>query len=251
MVAFVGSVETAEELQKHMPALYIYDTWKPKVLEDIYNDQEVQRRIKGPEQMPLIGIFLDDMSYLKKKVFESEIMRKCACACRHANLIIFCSTQYCKDIPVYMRDNTKLTSMCANKNPQMREKIYEAYNPGFLHFKDFDRTFRELTEKKHEVMVCTGAGQQSYDISKSVFFYKAPSPAREYKINPDGAWWRVSQKKYDNEYFLRHLSSAKRERIKEEALAKAQKEKKERSLPGCLTIKKHYRPPTQFYFYRR
>ncbi len=251
MVAFVGSVETAEELEQHMPGLYIYDNWQPKVLEKIYQDQEVLRRVKGPDNLPLIGVFLDDLSYLKGKVFESEIIRKCACACRHANLIIFCSTQYCKDIPVYMRDNTKVVSMCANKNPQMREKIFEAYNPGFLHFKDFDKTFRELTEKKHEVMICTLAGQQSYDISKSVFFYKAASPPRPFKINPHGAWWHVSQKKYDQNYFMRHLSQAKRDQLKEEAFAKAQKEKKERSLPGSLTIKKHYRPPTQFYFHRR
>jgi hypothetical protein len=245
VIAFIGSVETAEELRKHMPDIFVHDKWRPDILKEIYNDQEIQRRIYGPETLKKIGIFLDDMSYLKGKVFNSEIMRKCACACRHANLLIFCSTQYCKDIPVYMRDNTKIAVLCANKNPKMREKIYESYNPGFSNFKDFENVFKTLTGKKFECMVCVIAGQQNYDISKSVFFYKASDHGDNWKINKKGSWWRTHKKKYNSEYFLSQLPDKEKEQLKrekeyKEAIKKRKYELAKKPIPGSLIVRKHY-----------
>ena len=55
--------------------------------------------------------------------------------------------------------------LCANKNPEMRKKIYEAYNPGFTNFRDFDKTFCSLTTDNN-VMACILVGSQDYEIRK-------------------------------------------------------------------------------------
>ncbi len=247
VIAFVGSEETADELQKHIPRLWIHDTWKPEVLEKEYKTQEIRRKIYGRKGVWYIGVFIDDFSYLKKSLFTAQIMVRIAYNCRHARLIVLISTQYCKDSPTYIRDNTKQVFVGFNKDPEKRRKIYEAYNPGFDNFQDYDKTMVQLT-KDYEMMVCNISEGHSYDIADNVFYHKA-KPNRNYRINKHGKIWRIQDQYYDDQYYLKAIEDENKRHLIEEANNDRRARKR---MPGTLMIRKHKRTKTAtdngFYF---
>src|SRR6185437_15054839 len=53
VVAFIGSEETAEELQKNMPSTSIHDQWRPFILEKIVREQE--RNENNDAEYPRLG----------------------------------------------------------------------------------------------------------------------------------------------------------------------------------------------------
>lgn len=249
VMAFVGSQDVAEKLSQHVPSLWIHTSWKPHKLEELYRDQEIDRATLGKHRMKYVGIFIDDFAYLKTELFNSKIIVKIAYNCRHANLIVFLSTQYCKDITVPIRDNTKVGFFLANKNPKMREKIFDAYNPGFANFLDYDNTFKKLTKRKGDAMVGLFAGNNSYALSKSVFYYRA-NPNPEYRVNPTGKWWTTNKIKYDPNYITKNLSEQQRKlvRAKQAQARKDQRQQVFRPIPGSLIIRKRPRAiSSQFY----
>lgn len=250
--AFVGSQDTADRLSTHIPGLFVFTDWEPDKIQHLYDMNE--SRIALGERPLEVVVLIDDFAYKKSAVFKSEIIRRLAYNSRHAHFLTMLSTQYCKDLPSEVRENTALVAVCANKNPNQRERIYEAYNPGFDHFQDFNQCMLKMT-RDYGVMILKNDNSGDYDLKKSVFKYKAKLN-REYKVGERGPMWRFHKRYYDPMYMLRGLSKHKQREAKERYLQKLKEQAKKRRfikpIPGncIINIEKRRHPKKAARFYR-
>jgi hypothetical protein len=203
VVAMTGSKDTAIELEKHIPALYIYDDLDLEKLKSIYDRQEFlkARELRGKGRCPNVLLYLDDLGYKKKNVLSSEIMAKIAFNGRHANILCMIAIQDCKILGPALRQQARQVFVLQEKNPQNRKRVFDSFNPCFERFEDFDETMKLCTQN-YEALVLENQLTNSYAIEDNIFYYKAKDRGN-FRINRGGRIWRHSGRLLDKDHDIR------------------------------------------------
>lgn len=215
-IAMTGSKDTSIELEKHIPPLYIYDDLDIKKLEEIYEKQEYlkAREMRGKGRCPNVLIYLDDLGYKKKNVLTSEIILKIAFNGRHANILCMIALQDCKLIPPALRQQARQVFIMQEKNPQNRKRVFDAFNPCFERFEDFDETMKLCTHN-YESLVLENQLTNSYKVEDNVFYYKAKNRGN-FRINRNGKIWRHSGRLLDKNHELKTKREKQKKKTKVE-----------------------------------
>jgi hypothetical protein len=206
-VIMTGSPGAAKTFKAHFPQIFIHDTYDEGLLErlldlQVYNDNLNQLQ-------PLL-IVLDDLGYMAKDIQKSEVIKRIFMAGRHFKILLILSMQYCKAFEPDLRSNVDYIFVCFEKNPLNRRRIYEAYNTIFPTFAEFDRVMVDCTRDR-EVLVLSNTFSQSIDVCDNVFWYKAPFPVLDWRLNEGGSCWRFHKKHFDPMYFTRpRIEAAKK-----------------------------------------
>lgn len=203
VVVMSGSKETAIEFEQHIPALYIYDDLDLDKIKEIYesNEEKVAQEMRGYGVAPRILFIIDDLGFKKKNILASEVIGRIFFNCRHAKICMMISVQDCKLITPALRQQARLIFLAQEKNPQNRKRIFDAFNPCFKTFEEFDEVMK-LCTNNFEQMVLENQLTGSYDICDNVFYYKASDHGR-FKVNRGGKIWRHNKKNLDTKHAMR------------------------------------------------
>jgi len=221
-VVMCGSKDTCKQYAKRIPNMFVWNGFFPERLKAMY--EKAERDVEMGKKRTIL-IVLDDLAYLKTAINKDPTISRILYNGRHARIILIIAMQYCKDIGPDLRQQVRLTFACAEKNPQNRERLYDAFNPIFQNFPDFDMCMQACT-KNYEVFVLNNQHTQSSNICDNVNYYKARID-HTYRINRHGSMWKYHKKMYDEHYFLR----TDKERA---AMTKDKKKKDGRGRKGTL-----------------
>lgn len=211
VVVFCGSKDTCRMYEKHVPGAFVYHGFDADKLKSIYEEQE--RRVELGSSVRLL-IIMDDLAYLKKAINSDPTLVRILYNGRHAKIMLFLSMQYCKNITPDLRGQAKLIFACNEKNPQNREKLYDAFNPVFRNFLDFDKCMKTCTMNR-EVFVLNNQHTNSDDICDNVNYFKAywktfkkknkhdeDGRGRKFKMAKGSRMWDYNTRRYDRHHFL-------------------------------------------------
>lgn len=198
-IAMVGSLDTAAEYSMHIPNTFIYNQFDEKRLEQMYAQAE---KWKAEGKTRYITIVLDDLMFLGKSMLKSEILKKIFFNCRHANILLFLVLQDSKGIGPDHRAQIRDVFLLQEKNPELRKRIYQSYNPCFHSFKEFDYVCRALTQN-YEAMVIRNVNTGSDTVESNVFWYKAQYPVKKFRIptkKKNKKVWQYNRKYFNVQY---------------------------------------------------
>lgn len=202
VIVMSGSQETCEQFGKHVPPVCIFDSFDERRLEQIYMKQEAD--LARGCQKPIL-IILDDLMYLHQALQKSVILSKIFMNGRHAGILLFISMQYCKCLGPGLRGQVRVAFIGADKSPERRKKIYEAFNTVFHTVGDFDSCMRACT-LNYEMMVLPTTNVSSDAVEDNVFWWKARQH-KQFKMCKDGPLWAINKALYDPNYFINNMSN--------------------------------------------
>ena len=94
-----------------------------------------------------------------------------------------------------MRSNCDFIFAAREKNPLYRKMLYETFNIGFDDFKTFDDVYKATTTNFDIMVLACALPTPSDLISDNLFFWKAIFPIPSFRVNSNGAWWALHEKK--------------------------------------------------------
>jgi hypothetical protein len=197
-VVMTGSPGAADTFKEHFPLIFIHDRYDEDLLQRLLDKQVFDKHMG--KLRPLL-VVLDDLGYMAKNIQKSEVIKRIFMAGRHFGILLLFSMQYCKAFDPDLRSQVSYIFTCFEKNPQNRERIYEAYNTIFPNFREYDKVMTQCTQNR-EVMVMSNDFSQSMAVSDNVFWYKAPYPPLKWKLNEGGSCWRYFERHFDPTYFM-------------------------------------------------
>jgi hypothetical protein len=203
VIVMSGSQETCEDFARHVPPICIFNNFDENRLARIYKQQELDR---AQGKMRPILIVLDDLMYLHKYLKKSTLLTEIFMNGRHAGILLFISMQYCKSLTPDFRSQVKIAFIGADKSPENRKKVFEAFNTVFHSFNDFDSCMRSCT-KNYKMMVLPKTNVSSDVIEENVFWFKGKKE-RKFKMCRKGLLWSINQIMFDPEHVVNQLKQA-------------------------------------------
>lgn len=199
-VVMSGSKETSIDLENHIPCINIHDKLDLTVLQEIYEKQEElrERELRGGRRCPLLVLILDDVAYKRKSIVASEICSRIFFNCRHARILCLISIQDPKLITPALRLQARKIFVAQEKNKHNRKRIYDAFNPCFDDFEDFDNVMK-MSTRNYEQLVLNNEQSGSDEVSDNVFYFKAQQRG-QFKCNPGGKIWKKNKLFLDKKY---------------------------------------------------
>lgn len=176
-MVFCDSADDAAEYARRFPGAFIYDSWQPDRLQALYDAQQDNTR-RGIDTAALV--IIEDFGY-DRKVWTAGIVRRVHNNGRHARIRLLYSVQSPKTIEPALRSQVSWVVIAYEKAPQYREKIYEAFNPMFRTFAEFDRTMAICTTN-HRCMAMFMLQGGSDALCDNVFWYQPAFPMRMFRI---------------------------------------------------------------------
>ncbi len=239
-VVMSGSRDTSEELGRHVPPVFVFDGFDANKLDQIYKRQEHDIAIGNPKSLLMI---FDDLMYARSTMLKSETFRKIFMNGRHAKILLILAMQDCKQLPPEFRTQTSLVFVCNEKNPDRRKRIYDAFNPIFKTFYEFDEIMKECT-KNYEVMVLDNFQTKSDSVSDNVFWYKA-KPNRDFRVG-DRALWQFSRRLYNPAHVLRNDFNPEKAKAIKQTYKKQESDRKRKRREKRMRkkIRQSHRRPT-------
>lgn len=198
-----GSQETCEQFAKHVPPVCIFECFDEQRLAQIYEKQEldVSRGCMKP-----ILIILDDLMFLHKALQKSTVLNRIFMNGRHAGILLFISMQYCKSLAPDFRAQVKVSFLGADKSPERRKKVYEAFNTVFRAPAEFDSCMRACTQN-YEMMVLPTTCNSSDAVEDNVFWWKAKMH-KKFKVCKNGPLWKINKALYDPDYVINRIKNS-------------------------------------------
>lgn len=196
-VVMSGSKETSFDLENHIPPLNIYDKLDLNTLQEIYEKQEFmrERELRGGKRCPTLVLIMDDVAYERKSIVASTICSRIFFNCRHAKILCLISIQDPKLITPALRMQSRKIFVAQEKNKLNRLRIFQAFNPCFDDFEDFDKVMKMCTQN-YEQMVLNNEQSGSDELKDNVFYFKAKDRGL-FKCNPGGRIWKVNRRFFD------------------------------------------------------
>lgn len=197
-LVFCGSKATAAQYANVIPSSFIYDEFRPDVLRSVYDKQERDVELGRAQN---IFVLLDDLGFASKTFANDETIKRIMMNGRHARVFFCISTQYALTLPPALRGQIDVTFLCKERNPHNRERLYDAFNPSFGSFAQFDRCMESCTQN-YETFVLLNCHNEGDAPEDSCRFYKA-TPDRRFRVNAKGTWWKFHVQRYDPQHFMR------------------------------------------------
>jgi hypothetical protein len=177
VLVFCDSADDAMEYEKRFPHAFVFEGWKPEAVEALYEIQQANTRKRI---WTTALIIIEDFGY-KNGIWNSELMKRVHNNGRHARIGVRYSIQNPKTITPGMRQQLPWVMLAPEKSPKVREKLFEAFNPIFRTFADFERTMRNCTSN-HRMMAMFMQQGPSDALCDNVFWFKPAFPYRMFSI---------------------------------------------------------------------
>ncbi len=179
--------------QDMIPDLFIYNDYKPDVIENIISRQ--RKCVKNKEPNSNAFILLDDCMY-DKKITKDPNIRGIFMNGRHWNILFMLTMQYCMDLTPDLRANIDYIFVLRENILSNKEKIYKNFFGIFPNFAMFNEVMNKCTEN-FECLVLDNTSR-SNNIDEVVFWYKAPLRGK-FKIGGK-QFWKHHKKNYNDRY---------------------------------------------------
>jgi hypothetical protein len=174
-----------------IPDIFIYDELNQATLDAITRFYERQEAINDPNNSPewmktpedrALLIIMDDCMASEKKILNSLTIKDLYKNGRHYKFALWVVVQYFNDLAPDLRANLDISIVLKVPNKVMQKKFLEFFGQ----FKDKDQ-FAEVLDTYTQKYGCLVKDTQenSSDLEKSFFWYKADKTPDDFKMNPD------------------------------------------------------------------
>lgn len=187
---FTGSIEENYPWHLFVPDEFVFNGFDEEISMQIMERQthrvEIADRygVSYPKHM----VIWEDLEYLKKNIFNSEVARKMMLNGRHFKLFPMCLVQYImKGLTLEVRSMFDFAFFTKEPNAIVRNKIWKVFGGVCTSFDEFDAIFRMCTEDNRVLVV---KRSNSYNVSDTFFYMKAPDMGVFHIGHPD--FWTVS-----------------------------------------------------------
>lgn len=173
---------------KHVPGLFIYNDYNPKILEEFIGRQRIITRenhrrfeeqnhrkpndeetynLRAPPAFIVFEDCFSDVAKINRDKMISYVFKNG----RHFNVSAFLTVQWLLDIKPGLREQIDYCFFTKTMQRSVKDKLYQHYFSFYPNTKAFERHFNKFTEN-YGSMVLKTVGQ-SYDISENVFWFRA------------------------------------------------------------------------------
>jgi energy-coupling factor transporter ATP-binding protein EcfA2 len=168
-IGFSPTEEANQELSKFIPRTLIHTSYKPGIIERVY---EAQRRAsKRSAKLQRVCIILDDCMW-EKSAFNTDIVRRLFFNSRHYNITLILTAQYCMDLPPALRSNIDIVMCARDLVVNNRERLFKNFFGIFEDFKKFNRVMLAATEDFQFLMIVNN-DSRSTKAEDLLFHYRA------------------------------------------------------------------------------
>jgi hypothetical protein len=189
-----GSQSSAEEFEKFFPKSFIFDEVDIERIQKVVANQKKLRKQKTEGDYSSLLLF-DDCGY-DKSVTKNKIIKEIFSNGRHYKLLLIMAVQYCKDIPPDLRSNADYIFIMREPSEERRRALWKEYCsiiPTFNMFKDIMNT---CTDNRGILVI--DKTSISNKVEDGVFWYKAKSEPKEYKVG-NKSLWKFHEENYKSE----------------------------------------------------
>lgn len=179
-----GSEASAELFSKFFPKTFIFDSIDIERIEKIAKNQHTLRKKKTEGDYSSLLLF-DDCGY-DASITRQKIIKKIFCNGRHLRILLLISVQYCKQIPPDLRSNADYVFILRENVQENRKKIWKEYAGIVPTFDTFNEIMNVCTDDRGALVIDNTT--TSTKIEDNIFWYRAHSPPREFKIGSKSLW---------------------------------------------------------------
>lgn len=216
-IVMTGTEANTNHYKQYMPELFIYDGFRPDILERIIDYQQEQKRRNKQKNM---FILLEDCMWEAKKLIHNPTIRRIFMNGRHYGIFFILTLQYVMDLPPGLRSQVDYVFCCRENAKENRYRVFKNFNTVFDSFTSFDQVFQECTAN-FEVFVLAQCSQSS-KIEDNVWYYKA-TEGLQFKIGENSSWWKYANQNFDPMFFEKPEKESEIP-IKASAMQKIQKQ---------------------------
>lgn len=235
-IVMSGTEEGDPYWRNFIPDTFIYNDWKPDILEQLIEiqkkkkraveavDQEIEycrrngrvadlqrltQKKHGMAEKMRKFVVLDDLAY-KGGLTRNDTIRKLFMNGRHWGILALLSIQYCIALDISLRGNAGYIFICRESIISYRRKIYESFVGMVPSFSVFEKLMDACTQD-YECLVVDRT-QKSTRVEDVLFWYKA-QPSYSFRIG-DARLWDYHRTRYDANYEERLAQQAKAKRAR-------------------------------------
>lgn len=179
-----GSEASTEAFSEFFPKSFIFDDIDLERIENVVSNQRKLRKKKTEGDYSSLLLFDDcgfDKSMVKKKIIKGIFMNG-----RNWKILLIMTIQYCKDIPPDLRANVDYVFILREPNMEVRKKLWKEYAGIIPTFDAFNEAMNVCTEDRGALVI--DKTSTSNKIEENVFWYRAHSPQRNYKVGSKELW---------------------------------------------------------------
>lgn len=181
---FTGSEASAENFAKFFPKSFIYDEVDISKIENIVKKQRELRK-KNTEGDYSSLLLFDDCGY-DKKTINNKIIKGVFCNGRNWKILLVMTIQYCKDIPPDFRSNVDYVFLLREPIYEVRKKLWKEYAGIIPKFEIFNEIMNACTEDRGALVI--DKTTTSNNLEDNIFWYRARSPLKNFKIGSKELW---------------------------------------------------------------
>lgn len=199
-MVFVGSAQSAIEFRQFMPDSFIFSGMGVdyNFITEIVIQQEVMR-FEGKEP-PRILLVFDDFAFDKDQFNRSKVISWIFKNGRHANIMLYISTQYYTDLCRAYRTNTKVALMQRDNKRNYMISLFQSYNTCFPNFQMFQETFLMCTENYGTIVLLNDP--KKTELHELVFWFRS-DPNIKFRMCPKSAMWAFHKMYYNPKCYER------------------------------------------------
>lgn len=179
-----GSEASSEIFSEFFPKSFIFDDVDLERIENIVTNQRTLRKKKVEGDFSSLLLFDDcgfDKAMIKKKIIKGIFMNG-----RNWRILLIMTLQYAKDIPPDLRSNADYVFILREPIIEARKKLWKEYAGIIPTFEAFNEAMNVCTEDRGALVI--DKTTTSNKIEDNVFWYRASTPAKQYKVGSKELW---------------------------------------------------------------
>lgn len=193
---FSGTEDTNGFYSKFVPPTFIFNEYDEKQVDQfITRQKKAIRKSKedGSKLNPWSILLIDDCTD-DTKVFTNPLQVGLYKRGRHWKMLYILSLQYSLDIKPNIRTNIDGTFLLRETGMKQRKQLWENYASIIPKFEDFCTIMDQLTGDYTALYIDNTNYSGTNDWKKSLYWYKAKIPPKDFKFGCDEIWhWHFSK----------------------------------------------------------
>lgn len=218
-VCISGTQDGLEDYAKIMPKLYIFDEYKPEILQKVIKTQRTSIKNKGKKNTSNCLLVMDDClfddSFTKHKEMKYIFFNS-----RHDKILFLLTMQFPMGIPPALRSNADFIFILRENIIANRKRIYEQYAGMFPNLDVFCNIMDECTEDFNCLVIHNTSKSNKFE--DQVFWYKAEQHG-DFKIGSKKYWNFHSSSYNENHEEETFIAESKLDAIKSKRKPKNKK----------------------------
>jgi len=193
-VVVSGSENTNKFYEKLVPGSFIYNEYKPEIVQNFLNRQilSIKMRVTNPWAMLILDDCMADPS-----IFKSEIQRKIFKNGRHFKMLYLVAMQYALDIPPDIRSAVDGVFLFRETNEATLKKLWLNYASIVPTFDLFTQLMRQVTGDYTAMFINNAV--QTNEWEECVFFIKAKNVDENFKFGCE-EMWKFHEARFNTDY---------------------------------------------------